>query len=275
MGAFTNLDNFVNLMTGGNSGAPENVLFHKIMSTNGGTLGDFAFNAIMYSLWRFDGVPNAGSVAGAVAACNKSTTGALQFTNSAGSATKRLVQAFEQSYGIDDTCMFVMDRLLACGGLSGTVTTAQTVGGSIGRYTGGAGNQIWVEIQTAVGASTTTITAAYVNENGASHTTIARRFGGSPHNVAHVALQLPLQAGDMGVQSVTSVTVTATTGTAGDFAVVIYHPLTFLVGRGQPQGPFGQLGGLPEVVDDACITFIAHQGQSGQNLDGMLCMVDV
>lgn len=277
MGAFTDLDDFVNRMTGGNSGAPENLPFSKHMSA-GGTAVGFGFAQALFSTWRFDGIPGAGSVAAAVAACDKTTVGALQFTNSAGSAVKRIVQAVAASgnNSVDVSPLFVMDRLLAKGGLSGTSTSAQTVAGSIGRYTGGVGNQIWIEIQTAIGSATTTVTASYTNEAGtAGRTTIARRIGGSPYNVLHSAHQLPLQAGDLGVRSVQSVTLAASTTTAGDFAVVIYHPLTFLVGRGTPQGPFGQLGGLPEMVDDACITFLVHQGQAGVELAGMLCAVDV
>lgn len=278
MAAFTDIDNYVNLMTGGNSGAPENLMFSKQMSANGGTLVGFGFAQALFSTWRFDGIPNAGSAAAAVAACDKTTVGALQFTNSAGSAVKRLVQGFTASGAgnIDVSPLFVMDRLLACGGLSGTVTTAQTVGGTIGRYTGGTGNQIWIEVQSDIGGASTTVTASYTNEAGtAGRTTIARRLGSGPYNAAHSAHQLPLQAGDLGVRSVQSVTLAATTGTAGDFAVVVYHPLAFLIGRGTSQGPFGQLGGLPEIVDDACITFITHEGQGGVEIIGMLCMVDV
>jgi len=274
MGAFTNLDTFVNLMTGGNSGAPENLLFSKLQSV-GGALASFGFSQAAYSLWRFDGIPNGGAVAAAVANPDKTTTGALQFTNGAGGATKLIVQGFTESLTDSNQPLWVMDRLLACGGLSGTVTTAQTVGGSLTRYTGGEGNQIWVEIQSAIGGTATTITASYTNSAGTSgRTTIPRRFGGSSNNEAHNAMQLPLQAGDTGVQSVQTVTVLASTALAGDFAVIIYHPLTLLCGL-VPQGPFGQLGGLPEIVDDACITFIALQSSTSQNCGGMLCTVDV
>lgn len=275
MGAFTGIDNYMNLMTGGNSGAPENLLFHKFMSSNGGTAVSYGFVLSMFSAWRFDGLPNAGAVAGAVAACDKTTTGALQFTNSAGSAQKRLVQAVAHSYGADVTSCFVMDRLLACGGLSGIVTSAQTVGGTIGRYTGGDGNQIWIEIQTALGFGATTITASYTNQAGtAGRTTQAHSIGSTPRD-PHNAFQLALQSGDTGVRSVQSVTLAATTSTAGDFACVIYHPITLLVGRGMSQGPFGQLGGLPEIVDDACLTFIVFEGASGVQFGGVLSTVDV
>lgn len=277
MGAFTGIDDFINRMTGGNSGAPENLFFHKYLSTNGGSALAYASVISWFSGWRMDGIPNAGAVAGAVATCDKNTVGALQFTNSAGALTKRLVQGVGVAGQIfDNSPTMVLDRLLACGGLSGTVTTAQTVGGTLSRYTGGTGNQIWIEIQTAITGVPTTVTASYTNENGtAGRTTIARRIGASPYSEAHTAHQLPLQAGDKGVQSVQSVTLAASTTVAGNFAVVIYHPLTMLLGRMTPQGPFGGLGGLPEIVDDACITFFNYHGGNGLNFTGTLSTVDV
>lgn len=279
MGAFTDLDDFVNRMTGGNSGAPENLFFHKNTSYDGGTL--IATNSVVgyTSAWRWDGIPNAGAVAAAVAACDKTTVGALQFTNSAGSAVKRLVQASLIHGGLSSNGAMaaqVSDRLLACGGLSGTVTTAQTVGGSIGRYTGGIGNQIWIEIQTAIGGTTSSITASYTNENGtAGQTTIPHRFGNSGLSEVHVAMQLPLAGGDLGVRSVQSVTLTPSTGTAGNFACVIYHPLALLFGPGVGLGPFGSLGANTEIVDDACITFLLNQGSNRLSFGGLLCGVDV
>lgn len=280
MGAFTDLDDYVNRMTGGNSGAPENLHFHKLLSYLGGTLASGAFAQAIMSMWRWDGIPNAGATAGAVAACDKTTTGALQFTNSAGGAVKRLVQGAAATNGLDATQVLVMDRLLAKGGLSGTVTTAQNVqsgsGAVLSRYTGGTGNQIWIEIQTAITGANTTVTASYTNENGtAGRTTQARRLGASPFSDLHSAHQLPLQNGDRGVQSVETVTVLASTGTAGDFAVVVYHPITMLLGKMTPQGPFGQLGGLPEIVDDACITFLQFQGGNSLTVSGILSTVDV
>ena len=60
--------------------------------------------------------------------------------------------------------LVLYDRLLHIGGLNATTTAAQTVGGSLSRYTGGAGNQIWVEIYTQIGTTATTITANYTNQ---------------------------------------------------------------------------------------------------------------
>lgn len=279
MGAFTGLDDYVNRMTGGNSGAPENLMFCKKESYDGGTIIPIDSQHQWQTGWRSDGIPSAGAAAGAVATCDKTTTGALQFTNSAGGAAKRLVQAMLINGDLLSTgasqCL-VADRLLACGGLSGTTTTAQTVGGSITRYTGGTGNQIWLEIQTQIGASVTSVTASYTNEAGTSgRTTAARVFGSTIYREIHTAIQLPLQAGDLGVQSVQSVTVLATTGTAGDFACVIYHPLAYLFGPCLPLGPLGSLGGLPEIVDDACIAFLFQQGTHNIDVVGTLCMVDV
>jgi hypothetical protein len=41
-------------------------------------------------------------------------------------------------------------------------------------------------------------------------------------------IPIPLQAGDTGVESIESVTVTATTGTAGNFGVCLFKPLAMI-----------------------------------------------
>jgi hypothetical protein len=72
---------------------------------------------------------------------------------------------------------------------------------------------IWLEIYTLIGTTATTVTCSYTNQAGTSgRTTPAMTFGGTG---------LPLQQGDTGVRSVQSVTVLATTGTAGAFGVVL------------------------------------------------------
>jgi hypothetical protein len=282
VGAFADLDDYVNRMTGGNSGAPENLFFNKLISGAGGSLIPNPAAPGWTSAWRWDGIPNAGAAAAAVAACDKTTTGALQFTNSAGSAVKRLVQGMGVHADYNNSglnTILVMDRLLACGGLSGTVTTAQTVGGSIGRYTDGVGNQIWIEIQTLIGTTLRSVTVSYTNEDGTSgRTTTPRQIGSSAQGLAevHVALPCPLAADDRGVQSVQSITLSGSTGTAGDIAVVIYHPIAMLVGPGLPLGPFGSLGAHTEIVDDACLTFLSASGAVARYaFAGMLSTVDV
>jgi hypothetical protein len=139
--------------------------------------------------------------------------------------------------------LILYDRLLTIGGFSATTTTAQTVGSTLTRNTGGVGNQIWVEIYTAIGSTGTTITASYTNQSAASgQTTLATTFGGTGFAEAQRLIVLPLASGDTGVQACASVTVLASTLTAGAFGVTIAQPLLQV-----PIGVTG-VGGMRDLI---------------------------
>ena len=150
------------------------------------------------------------------------------------------------------------DRLLQNGGLSGTNTSAQTVGGTLTRNTGGEGNQIWAEIYTLIGTTATTITASYTNQAGVSgRTTKAVAIGGTGNREAERMLPLPLQDGDTGVQAVASATLAATTGTAGSFGITVVRPLGLglisAAALGYWRDYVAGLPGLPLIDPDACL----------------------
>lgn len=265
MAAITDLSDLVNRMTGGNSGTPENIFAFKAF-TIAGTADSWNAGGL-YSTWLYDGFPGPGSAPGAAAIPTSATAGAIPFTNPGGGRTKWLVQA---SAIAGDTSavggLLLYDRLLHISGLSGTTITAQNVQTSsptpaLTRYTGGTGNQIMVEIYTAIGTTARTITASYTNQAGTTgRTTPAFPIGGSsggPTQDANACFILPLQAGDTGVRAVESVTISASTGTAGNFGVNIIHPLSWLLpnysgGNAQRDFTVGP-GGLPEIQTNACL----------------------
>lgn len=158
---------------------------------------------------------------------------------------------------------FVMwaDRLSHSGGLSGIVTTAQTTNlptAALTRQTSGEGVWLGLTIYTQVGTTATTVTASYTNQDGtAGRTTIATVFGGTNHREAARMIVLPLQSGDTGVRSVQSVTVLATTGTAGNFGVTLFKPVCVMLAHEQNAYTDGLTGGFQpiaaEVVDGAAL----------------------
>lgn len=158
--------------------------------------------------------------------------------------------------------IIVADILSHQGGLSGTVTTAQTTNlptAALTRYTDGVGVMMALTIYTQVGTTATTVTASYTNQDGTSGRVSPSVFIGSTNyrNAGQMIL-LPLQVGDTGVRSVESVTVLATTGTAGNFGVTLFKPLAMICADGNTSMSKdmisgGLLGGLPEIVDDACL----------------------
>lgn len=259
MTAIADLSDLINRATGGNSGTPETVWFQKVARV-AGAAATVPIAGRPASLWRYDGInwPGGSASPATVAAPDKTTTGALLgWTNPGGGREKHLVQAF--ATGLVAGTLVIYDRLLHIGSKSGTVTTAQTVAGSLTRNTGGVGNFAFIEIDTIIGTTGTTVTMSYTNQAGTSgRTSPAVVIGGTGFREVSRVIMLPLQAGDTGIQSVQSVTLAATTGTAGAFSVVIAKPLAYL-GFGLAGSPGWRdfttgLPGIPKIETDACIT---------------------
>lgn len=249
MGAITDLDTLTNLVTGGGAGAPETIWWFKD-SRVGAAAAAATVAARWTSLWSYDGQPSDGATPGAAANPDNTTSGALKQTDAGGGRQKWLlsIAAGNNSAGT----LILYDRLLHNGGLSGTTTTAQTVGSTLSRSTGGAGNIAWAEIYTAVGSTATTITASYTNEAGTSgRTSQATPFGGTGAAEAQRVLPLPLAQGDQGIRAVASVTVLASTLTAGSFGVTIADPIVAI-----PLGVIG-MGGIRDLITTVAVTPIA------------------
>lgn len=157
----------------------------------------------------------------------------------------------------------VYDRVWSCSGFSGTVTTAQTVTGfpTLTRPdANGTGLEIWIECYTATGATASNITVQYTNQAGTSgrNTVSQAHITSMPANRLY---PVQLQSGDTGVRSIQSVTLSGTTGTAGNFGVTLMEriatiPLT-LANIPNVQD-FASLG-FPSIMDNSAINLI-HQG---------------
>lgn len=235
----------------------------------------------MLSFWTV--APDAGAAPTTAAVPTRTTAGAIGQENG-GSTALRLIQA-PVSVG-QSGCLIICDRLSHQGGLSGTVTTAQTTNlptAALTRYTSGVGVFAALEIYTLIGTTATTVTASYTNQDGtAGRTAPLSVIGGTSFREASRFLILPLQQGDSGVRSVENVTVTATTGTAGNFGVTLFKPLFAMpmVNLGSQQFLFDPLitncGNFPEIVDDACLfyTFIANTASSGVMCNALRFAVD-
>ena len=128
--------------------------------------------------------------------------------------------------------MLLVDLLNVSGGLNATLTTAQTTNlptAALTRYTSGEGVMAGIVVYTQIGSTATTATISYTNSAGTSgRTSTATSFGGTNFREAGILIPIPLQAGDTGVESIESVTVTATTGTAGNFGVCLFKPLAMI-----------------------------------------------
>lgn len=257
MAALADLSDLVNRATGGNSGTPEMVNFLKVDRVAGAApVAPVAgrFN----HLWLYDGQPGAGVAPGAVAAPTRATAGALAQVNPGGSRQKWMTYwwAACTSAGTLTLC----DRLLHISGLSGTSTSAQTVGGTLSRYAAAGtclGNEIWLDVYTQIGVTSTTFTVSYQNQANATKTSPAISIGNTGLREAQRSIPVPLASGDSGVLAVNSVTLAATTGTVGDFGVTVRRPLAAL---GFASAGVAQMSSLldqpAEILTDACLDLV-------------------
>lgn len=213
-------------------------------------------------LWRVR-VPTAGGTASTAATTDKTTAGAMPIPNVSSGRLTLIGAEIGTRYGTASTTMLLVDRLSHSGGLSGTVTTAQTTNlptAALTRYTSGEGVMMAILIQTGIGGTATTISVSYTNSAGTSgRTSPSIPLGGNNQEYGMRVIILPLEVGDTGVRSVESVTLAATTGAAGDFGIVLFRPIALAQTAGYDRevsiNPFsGQLHPfLAEVHADACL----------------------
>ena len=216
-----------------------------------------------YDLWTV--TPPVGTAPTTAAAPTRTTAGALGQENAAGGSQKSILGA--RFSALNPGVYLVCDRLSHQGGLSATTTTAQTTNlptSALTRYTSGDGVMLSLTIYTIIGTTGTTVSASYTNQAGTTgRTTPLVVFGGTGFREAGRTILLPLQAGDTGVRAVASVTVTATTGTAGAFGVTLFKPL-YAIGVPDASGVTSACGfmsgysggGIPAIVDDACLSLL-------------------
>lgn len=154
------------------------------------------------------------------------------------------------------------DRLVEFGGLSGIVTTAQPLSAVAlpARAGTGVGVELWLEWYVATGSTASAVvTASYTNSDGTPGRT-ATLVGGIPVSVtAYRMYQMSLQAGDVGVRSVESVTLGTNTLTAGSFGVTLIEPICmFGTGIANVLNVMGYAEtGLPKIDPAGCLAFQA------------------
>jgi hypothetical protein len=215
-----------------------------------------------YDTWRTS-VP-LGAVPTASVAPTNDTLGALGQRNPASGQLSIVGARFS---ALNPGVYLICDRLSHSGGLSGTVTMAQPTNlptAAITRGTG-VGVRIGLTIYTQIGTTATTVSASYTNTvPTAGRTTPLIQMGATGHREANRMIILPYAEGDAGVNSVESVTLTGTTGTAGAFGVTLFRPLFAILvsdasgvlsAGGFISGNTG--GGIPAIPDGACLFALA------------------
>lgn len=219
------------------------------------------------SMWRATGQPGQGAIPNAAAVCDHNLVGALGFNQQTAPATSYLGILEGVSSNAAMT-LEIHDRLMHMGGLSGTLTTAQTVNLDVSANLAtnnlderkGAANysdvQWWLEWYTATGVTAVTATVNVTYNDGTTGSLSAALTAARP-----ASFMLPLNglipaagAGKF-IRDVDSVQLSATTGTAGSFGVTAtrYRASLFIpIANARYTADWAGLG-LPEISNSACL----------------------
>ena len=220
------------------------------------------------SLWRATGQPGQGAIPAATEVCNNNTLGTINFAQQ--TLPERSYGAYlELATGNAAMTLELHDRLAHMGGLSGTLATAQTVNldlstllatDNLSERKGDADYsdvQWWLEWYTATGATVVNATVAVTYNDGTTGNLTAQSLAATrpaSHAITLNSLVPAAQSGKF-IRGVVSVTLSATTGTAGSFGVTATRPRMAI---GSPIANFkfisdwAQLG-FPEIYNRSAI----------------------
>lgn len=184
-----------------------------------------------HSLWRANGQPGPGAIPTAAANCNQSTTGGMKFSQQT-DPVKSYLAYLEAVSSTSASTMEVHDRLMDRGGLNGTLTTAQAAGIDFDGVTAdnmveriGDANysdiQWWLEWYDDTGSTATTATVAVTYSDGTTGNLTAVSLAATRRASFMQPLNglIPAAAAGKFIRAVNTVTLSASTGTAGNFGV--------------------------------------------------------
>lgn len=219
------------------------------------------------SLWRATGQPGQGAIPGAAANCNDVTTGGINFTQQTSPATSYITY-LDAATGNAAMTLELHDRLMHMGGLSGTVTTAQTANLDLNGVTAdnmvarvGDSNfsdvQWWLEWYTATGSTAVTATVNVTYNDGTSANLSAISLAATRPASFMQPLNSYIPAANSGkyIRDVNTVQLSATTGTAGSFGVTATRPratITTPIANYKSVADWAALG-FPQIYNSSCL----------------------
>lgn len=180
-------------------------------------------------------------------------------------------------------CRFKLyDRLFHAGSFpttpaAPTTYTLTSIPDATGRMPDGIGdgNEIWLEVNTAIAASAVTVQVGYTNSDGTTgRTTVSS--GSLSGFITGRLVQLPLQAGDKGVRQITSVIVGGTAAATGSFNIIlarqIYAGMRVPVAGGGDVHGFDKTG-LKKIYDTSALWPIIAADSTNSGAPEMLINV--
>lgn len=206
------------------------------------------------SLWALGGAPGAGSfdaTLNGVALSSSSAQVAGQLPHFDPAIGETRLYRFSGVSSAQGGVLSLFDRLWHNGGFTITSTGAQAITSPAWPArcpvsatddtpsSNGYGVQLAVEVSAAAGAGTPTITISYTNDQGVAGRTATNILATAATPAGGTVYFIGLQAGDTGVRSPQSMTLSAT-WTSGTINLVAYRPLADLELAG---------AGIPNAVD--------------------------
>jgi hypothetical protein len=191
-----------------------------------------AINFVVLSGWYSPGYPSAatGNTSGVAGQALTSSPNALPFNNpSSGSSYFTGVNSNPADQNSPSNLLLI-DRLWENSGLSPTVITAQTVNSvpwparDLDDSTNGRGVYIAFEVSATMGAGAPSMSMSYTNSAGVAGRTAVNIVAVTASATPGRLFIMGLQAGDVGVRSVQSFTLSSTM-TSGTFHLIAYRPI--------------------------------------------------
>lgn len=218
------------------------------------------------SLWRAGGVPAQGAIPTTATYCTKALLGAIGFDNQTAPATSYLAYHTLITSSAN-TNLEIHDRLAHMGGLVGNVTTAQTVGIQLNTINAGGpvpaerlgdanySDVTWyLEWYTATGATASNATVNVTYDDGTTGNLTAFAIGGTAIAASQMRPLIPVTNGKF-IRGVNTVTLSASTGTAGNFGVTATRQkaaMSTALANVVYQFDWAQLG-MATVPNDSCL----------------------
>jgi hypothetical protein len=176
--------------------------------------------------------------------------------------------------------LLLCDRLWHNSGIVVTTTTAQTINSVTwpardnNGTTNGEGVYIGLEIVVATGAGVATPSISYTNSDGTSGQTSTTIDTYTASATAGTFYRLGLQAGDVGVRSIQSITL-GVSMTSGTVSLVAYRLLAALElpAAGIPNAVDALTSGMPRMYDNTVpfLIFIPQTTTTGQLSGSLVC----
>lgn len=223
-----------------------------------------------HSLWRATGQPGQAAIPAAAAVCNNALTGALNFAQQTSPATTYGTWANAMCSN-NATTLEIHDRLMHMGGLSGTVTTAQTVNLDINANLAsdnldarkGDANfsdvQWWMEWYTDTGSTAVTATVGVTYNDGTTGT-LSVALAATRRASLMIPLNgfIPAAAAGKYIRDIDTVQLSATTGSAGSFGFTATRPrMTMPLPLANKMETFDWAAlGLPEIFNASCLMML-------------------